>query len=52
MKTLVDGQHSAGFHQVIWDATNDNGAQVASGVYYYRLETSDFTETRKMLLIK
>lgn len=52
VRTLVNGQQSAGYHQVIWDATNDNGVQVASGVYYYRLETSDFSETKKMLLIK
>ncbi|MBL7960834.1 VCBS repeat-containing protein, partial [bacterium] len=52
VKTLVRGNQPAGYHQVIWDSTNDNGAQVASGVYYYRLETAGFSETRKMLLIK
>ncbi len=45
--TLADGYHGRGIHQVQFD-----GANLASGVYFYRLVTPDRVETRKMLLTK
>jgi len=45
--TLINGTKQAGYHQIVWDATD-----FASGVYFYRIEAGDFTETRKMLVIK
>jgi hypothetical protein len=47
VSTLVDGHFDAGDHYVTWDASGR-----ASGIYFYRLTTSDFTVTRKMLLLK
>ena len=47
VSTLVDGRFDAGDHYVTWDASGR-----ASGIYFYRLMTSDFTVTRKMLLLK
>lgn len=44
---LVNGKRSAGRHSVLFEAGN-----LPSGIYFYQLETSDFTETRKMLLLK
>ena len=44
---LVDGYQPAGTHAVIWDAST-----AAPGIYFYRLETSDFVQARKMLLLK
>jgi hypothetical protein len=35
-----------------WSAENERGERVASGVYFYRLRTSDVMQTRKMLLLK
>ena len=52
VKELVDEYRQAGYHQVIWNGKNDFGAQVASGVYIYRLETVKGVQARKMLLIK
>jgi hypothetical protein len=47
IETLVDGQQSAGNHQVVWKAKG-----ISSGMYFYRIQTGEFTETKKMLLLK
>jgi len=45
--TLIDGQMDAGEHVVAWDASN-----VSSGVYFYKLSTGDFTEIKRMTLLR
>ncbi len=60
--TLVDGKQSAGFRAIYWKGENNFGAQVSSGVYFYRLKTEatheylgkkeSFEKTRKMVMIK
>ncbi len=52
VRTLLDGSADAGAHQVSWDGCDDNGAVVASGVYFYRFASGDVTETRKMILAR
>jgi outer membrane protein assembly factor BamB len=52
IRTLVDDQHSAGFHSLRWDGKDRNGNQVASGVYFYQLRAGSFTQMRKMLLLR
>jgi len=47
IQTLVDREMEAGNQQVIFD-----GSGLASGVYFYRLDTPQFTETKKMMLLK
>jgi len=37
---------------VTWNGTDDNGRQVASGVYFYRVQAGTFTDTKKMTLLK
>ena len=44
---LVNGVVSAGGHTVSWNAAN-----MPTGVYFYRLESGNFTQTRKLLLVK
>ncbi len=41
-----------GEHNIIWDGKDTHGIPVASGVYFYRLQVSRHTQTRKMILIK
>jgi len=50
--TLVDEQRTAGDHEVIWRGQDDQGRQVASGAYFYRLVTEDFQATGSMVLVK
>ncbi len=52
VKTLVNGAREAGAWEVTWDGDSDNGSQVASGMYFYKLTAGDFVQTRKMLLMK
>lgn len=47
VKTLVSGIQNAGRHEVIF-----NGSLMSSGVYYYKLETQGFSESKRMVLIK
>lgn len=42
----------AGTHRFTWDGTDAAGNPVASGVYYYRMKTKSFNQTRKMLLVR
>ncbi len=50
--TLVDEYLSAGFKRVDWDGTDATGRTVASGVYLYKMTAGDFSETKKMMLMK
>lgn len=52
VRTLVDGEQSAGSYREEWDATNLGGQRVSSGVYLYRLRVGDENQTKKMLLLK
>jgi Carboxypeptidase regulatory-like domain/FlgD Ig-like domain len=50
--TLIDGALTTGTHEVTWFGRNDAGASVASGVYLYKISTSNFSAVKKMLLLK
>jgi photosystem II stability/assembly factor-like uncharacterized protein len=47
ISTLVNERLTSGTYEVAWDASN-----YPSGIYYYRLETNGYHETRKMILLK
>jgi len=49
---IVNQRLEAGYHTAEWDGRNELGRAAASGVYFYRLETPRFTESRKMVLLK
>jgi len=50
--TLHNGVLSAGNHVEMWNGLNAMGTQVPSGMYIYRLESSDGLQVRKMMLLK
>ena len=49
---LVDEHKEAGYHQVIWQGQDRFGRDLASGVYIYRLVTSQYSRSRKRVLLK
>ncbi|NOX89629.1 MAG: T9SS type A sorting domain-containing protein [Calditrichaeota bacterium] len=52
VKTLLNGVMEKGSHQVVWNATNEAGAKVSSGIYFYRLEGDFGVKVKKMVLVK
>lgn len=52
VKQLVDAQIPAGHYKITWDATNDLGERVTSGLYFCRMEAEDFVDVIKLVLVK
>jgi len=52
VRQLHSGFLSVGNHLVEWDGRTDNGSGVASGVYFYRLTAGEYTQARKMVLLR
>ncbi|MGH7599717.1 MAG: FG-GAP-like repeat-containing protein [bacterium] len=50
--TLVDRVQDAGTHSITWDGRNEKGHPLPSGVYFYRIETKTFNQTKKLALVK
>jgi histidinol-phosphate aminotransferase len=52
VKTLVNKRMPVGYHDIEWDGTDQRGAVLASGSYFYRLKVGKFMETRRMIWMK
>lgn len=52
VRTLVNGTQSASFYKVVWDGKNDNGMSVATGTYFYKLVSGNYSKIVKMTLMK
>ena len=52
VSTLVNGVMNPGTYTMEWNATDEAGNPVASGIYFYELRSSSFTARKKMLLIR
>lgn len=52
VRVLASGSIEPGSHAVQWDGTNERGELLASGIYFYRLQSGAFSQTRKMMLVR
>ena len=52
VKTLADRQYPEGTHRVVWDGTDNDSHQMASGIYLYRIVAGSYVESKKMVLLK
>ncbi len=49
---LVDDVRTRGKYRVSWDGTDERGEQMPAGIYVYRLQTEDYEQVNKMMLVK
>ena len=52
VRTLVSGQQSAGYKTLQWNATSNIGQPISAGLYIYSIQAGEFSQTRKMILLK
>ena len=52
IKVLVNEHQTVGHKDVYWDGKDDKGKEVASGIYFYKLDAGEFTQSKRMVLIK
>lgn len=52
IQTLVDKNQAAGYHSIRWNGRTSAGQTVASGVYFFQIQTPDWRETRKLLKLR
>ncbi|MCK9559262.1 MAG: S8 family serine peptidase [Candidatus Marinimicrobia bacterium] len=52
VRTLVNTVEDAGYKSIIWDGLDQRGQLISTGVYIYKIQAGDFTQTRKMVFMK
>ena len=52
VRTLISQKQDAGVYSIKWDGRNDLGAEMVSGIYLYKLSTTKFVDTKKLILLK
>jgi len=52
IRKLTNTTQDAGYKSVIWDGTDEFGRSVGTGIYLYQIKAGNFTQTRKMLLLR
>ncbi|MCH8127664.1 T9SS type A sorting domain-containing protein, partial [candidate division KSB1 bacterium] len=52
IRVLTEAYYEAGYHSLRWDARDNAGNPVPSGVYLYQLRAGEFSQVRKMSLMR
>jgi len=52
VKTLIEEEQGSGWKTVNWDGTDDNGKELSSGVYFYKMQAGNYSAARKLMLIR
>lgn len=52
VRLLVFEHQGAGYRKVVWDGKDDKGMDVSSGIYFYRLETDNYSDSKKLVLVR
>ena len=52
VKELTNAHRTPGVYEAGWNGDNTKGQKLASGIYFYKLNVRDFTQTKKMILLK
>lgn len=52
VRTLVNEHQPAGYKRIVWDSKDDEGCEVASGIYFYKIKAGEFTKSKKMMIPK
>ncbi|MCP4633299.1 MAG: T9SS type A sorting domain-containing protein [candidate division Zixibacteria bacterium] len=52
VKTIINENQETGEYEINWDGTDQSGKAVASGIYFYQINTGDYTASKKMIMIK
>ena len=52
VRTLVNQYKTAGTYRVTWDAKDERGVKVSTGMYFYRMQASHFQTVKKVILMK
>jgi len=52
VKQLIDEDKPAGSYQLNWDGKNDSGKDLTSGIYFYKMEAGDYSEIKKLILMR
>ncbi|MCD4818808.1 MAG: T9SS type A sorting domain-containing protein [Candidatus Cloacimonetes bacterium] len=52
VKTLVNEKKETGNHSIVWNGKDNNDRKVSSGVYFYQINADEFTDVKKMMMIK
>jgi hypothetical protein len=52
VKTLVNDYFVSGWHNVVWNGTDDRDRVVGSGIYFYKMTAGEYSKMRRMILMK
>jgi hypothetical protein len=52
VKTLINEYLEAAYHNIVWNGKDNTGKSVSSGIYFYKMKSGNYSNTKKMILMK